>query len=139
MATVITCVNGEIRSVGFSPVYPNPFTKTAEFLAAALSGLKLNLEIDYKAPGTYQPASYKCISKKIGWLMKMGWPLEYCDLELSNAAGRKVVAAVWHLPPWSIQAAGERGQQFGRLVTDINRWLEVQAEAGDTTTISGDE
>lgn len=97
----------------FAPEYPAHDTQAARLLAAALLGQRVNPLTGWKRLGIYRLADTKFRVKE------MGWPMESGRLDVPNRFGEACHVALYGLPDWAIEAAGERGRQFAEREMEL--------------------
>lgn len=97
----------------FTRAYPAHNTQTARLLAAALQGQKVNPLHGWRSLGIYRLSDTKFR------LMALGWPMESGRLDVSNRFGEACHVALYGLPMWAIEEAGERGQEFARCELEL--------------------
>lgn len=100
-------------SASFNPTYPTHDTQAARLLAAALLGHQVNPLRGWVTLGIYRLSDTKFRLKE------MGWPMEAGRLDVANKFGEACHVALYGLPAWAIEAAGERGQQFAQRELDF--------------------
>ena len=93
----------------FNPEYPAHGTQAARLLAAVLRGEKVNPLWGWIRLGIYRLSDTKYRLKALGW------PMEAGRLDVSNKFGEPCHVALYGLPPWAIQAAGEKGRAFAEF------------------------
>lgn len=105
----ILCQNDSANSRGiFSPTYPANDTQAARLLAVSLLGQQINPLRGWVNLGIYRLSDTKFRLKE------MGWPMEAGRLDVANKFGEACHVALYGLPAWVIEAAGERGQEFAQ-------------------------
>lgn len=90
----------------FIPAYPAHDTHAVRLLAIVLLGKKVNPLWGWLRLGIYRLADTKFRLKK------MGWPMKTDRLDVSNKFGEPCHAALYRLPDWAIDVAGEKGREF---------------------------
>jgi len=90
----------------FNPIFPAHDTQAARLLAMALIGQKINPLRGWVSLGIYRLSDTKFRLKA------MGWPMESDRLHVSNKFGEACRVALYGLPDWSIEAAGDKGREF---------------------------
>lgn len=92
----------------FSPTYPANDTQAARLLAVLLLGQQINPLRGWITLGIYRLSDTKFRLKE------MGWPMESGRLDVANKFGEACHVALYGMPAWAIEAAGEQGQEFAR-------------------------
>lgn len=90
----------------FNPEYPSHNTQTARLLALILLGQKITPLRGWVSLGIYRLSDTKFRLKE------MGWPMESGRLDVSNKFGEACHVALYGLPQWAIEAAGNKGREF---------------------------
>lgn len=96
----------EITQDNFCPSFPSHDTQAARLLATVLLGQKINPLRGWVNLGIYRLSDTKFR------LREMGWPMESGRLDVSNKFGEACHVALYGLPQWAIEMAGERGREF---------------------------
>ena len=99
---------GAVDGVDFRPTYPIHDTQAARLLAVAILGRKINPLSGWLNLGIYRLADTKFRLKE------MGWPMESGRLDVANKFGEACHVALYGLPDWVIEQAGERAQEFAQ-------------------------
>lgn len=90
----------------FNPEYPAHNTQAARLLAVLLQGKRVNPLAGWRALGIYRLSDTKFRLKE------MGWPMDSGRLDVSNRFSEPCRVALYSLPEWAIEAAGEDGREF---------------------------
>lgn len=90
----------------FIPTCPVHETQAARLLVAVLLGKKVTPVWGLIRLGIYRP------SDTIFRPKEMGWPIEADRLDVPNKFGETCHVALYSLPNWAIDAAGEEGRVF---------------------------
>jgi hypothetical protein len=107
---------GALEQCHFNPSYPTPDTQAARLLAVALLNQKINPLRGWVNLGIYRLSDTKFRLKE------MGWPMESGRLDVANKFGESCHVALYGLPEWAIEQAGERGQEFAQCeLANMNR------------------
>lgn len=107
-APVQTANESALDSAKFNPCYPANDTQAARLLAVSLLGQRINPLRGWVNLGIYRLSDTKFRLKE------MGWPMEAGRLDVANKFGEACHVALYGLPGWAIEAAGERGQEFAQ-------------------------
>lgn len=99
----------------FNPAYPTNDTQAARLLAVALLGQQINPLRGWVSLGIYRLSDTKFRLKE------MGWPMEAGRLDVANKFGEPCHVALYGLPAWAIEAAGEHGQEFAQRELEFMR------------------
>ena len=97
-----------VDSANFTPAYPSHDTQAARLLAVAILGQKINPLRGWLNLGIYRLSDTKFRLKE------MGWPMEAGRLDVANKFGEACHVALYGLPDWAIEQAGERAQEFAQ-------------------------
>lgn len=93
-------------SANFNPIYPAHETQAARLLAMALVGEQINPLRGWRHLGIYRLSDTKFRLKE------MGWPMESGRLDVENKFGEACHVALYGLPAWAIELAGDRGREY---------------------------
>lgn len=97
----------------FVPVFPPHENQAARLLSAVLLGKKVDPLWGWSELGVYRLADAKFR------LNKLGWPMEKDDLVVRNKFGEGCCVALYWLPQWAIDVAGEHGREFARVEMEL--------------------
>ncbi|MEY4593017.1 MAG: Helix-turn-helix domain [Pseudomonadota bacterium] len=108
--------NSEVSALDqrdFNPNYPSHNTQAARLLAVSLLGQKINPLHAWVRLGIYRLSDTKYRLKE------MGWPMDSGRLDVANKFGEACHVALYGLPAWAIEAAGDLGKEFAQREMEL--------------------
>lgn len=98
------------QSAQTAPSYPNPHSQAGRFIAALLTGQKID-----PLAGWFKLGIYRLSDTKLQ-LRRLGWPVKNLGLTVKNRFGDDCHVALYELPHKSINATGWVGEAFAEWV-----------------------
>ena len=98
------------QSARTAPSYPNPHSQAGRFIAALLTGQKID-----PLAGWFKLGIYRLSDTKLQ-LRRLGWPVTNLGLTVKNRFGDDCHVALYALPHKAINVAGWAGEAFSEWV-----------------------